>query len=112
MTAHADGSATCDRCGADIGNAGLDKCAVISLIVDPGDRVLNLHLCSLRHRLPEAREGTPDPEHCSSRVLTVRALAHYVENVDEPGEGVTPYTPPPPPEPAPAPDSTEEPTTA
>lgn len=77
MTMHADYTATCDRCGADLGNAGLDKCAVISMIAADG-MVANLHLCTTGER-------------CAQRVLTRKALAHHVEHEGEPGEHITPY---------------------
>jgi hypothetical protein len=92
MTTNADGTNDCNRCGADVGNAGLDKVAVISVLVDPGDRVLTLHLCTFSGRLPTAREGTPDAEKCAQRVLTVKALAHYVSSIGVEGEGVQWYT--------------------
>jgi hypothetical protein len=100
-----NGQNRCDRCGADIGNAGLDKCVVISGIGEGGGAVLNLHLCTFAGRLDGAVEGTPDGERCASRVLTKAALADYVaHNGDVAVKFFTPEPPPPPPEPEPEPD--------
>ena len=91
MTMRADLRADCDRCGADVGNGGLDKCVAIAMIVEPGDRVENLHLCTISERLLDARDGSPEPQRCATRVLTKAALAHYVANVGEAGVNVVPF---------------------
>jgi hypothetical protein len=77
MTMHADYTATCDRCGADLGTAGLDRCVVISMIA-ADTTVTNLHLCTSGGR-------------CAQRVLTTAALAHHDANEGVPGEHITPY---------------------
>lgn len=73
MTMQANGSASCDRCGADVGNGSVAEAVVLSTLGDDG-LVRNLHL-GLAHRCG-----------CARRVLTRKALAHYVEAVDEPGK--------------------------
>jgi hypothetical protein len=92
MTTRPDGSVECDRCGADVGNGGVNFAAVISVLSDTGGRVLNLHLCTFTGRL-EGVDGrkSPEAQRCVSRVLTKAALAHYTANVGEPGEPLTPY---------------------
>ncbi len=77
MTMSADGSANCDRCGVDIGNAGLDKCVVVSALTSLGGRVETMHLCT---------PGVPDGDSCAKRVLTKAALSWYVETVGEAGK--------------------------
>lgn len=71
MSLRTDGTYRCDRCGTDIGNAGVDVAATISDLVHdehnhpiPG-RVRVLHLCR--------KNG------CVTRVLTKRALANLKE---------------------------------
>ncbi len=79
MTLHADGSANCDRCGVDIGNAGVGSCVVFTGSTEDGRRIETFHLC-LR--------GVPGGEGCANRILSKSALAWYVENVGE--KGATP----------------------
>lgn len=65
MTYSPDGTGTCDRCGADIGNAGVDKAVVVGdLDPDNEGMVRNLHFC---------RENG-----CAKRVLSPRNLDHYL----------------------------------
>jgi len=103
MTMHANYTATCDRCGADLGNGGLDRCVVISMIAST-TTVANLHLCTSGGR-------------CAQRILTTAALAYHDANEGVPGEHITPYdrekaedeaavTPPPEPAPEPTPEPT------
>ncbi len=92
MTTLSDGRSRCDRCGADVGNAGIDKCVVISGLVDTGGTVVNLHLCTFTGRLDGVDGRTsPEAEKCAARVLTRKALAFYVDKVGEPGEMVRLY---------------------
>ncbi len=77
MTIGPNGEANCDRCGVDIGNAGLDKCVVFSALTSMGGRVETFHLC-----LP----SLPDGDSCASRVLTKATLAWYVDNVGSAGD--------------------------
>ena len=63
MTVNADGSALCDRCGGDIGNAAVDKAVSIHLLTVE-NTVLTLHL------------GLNCKGHCAQRVLTLKALAN------------------------------------
>lgn len=60
----------CDRCGVSVGNAGVDRAAIISDL-DPGGELLVLHLC----RAP--RDGAP--RGCVGNVLGEGTLAHYYE---------------------------------
>ena len=78
MTQRADGSASCDRCGADVGNGGVAEAVVVSTLGSDG-LVRNLHL-GLAHRCG-----------CARRVLTRAALRHYTDHVDEPGEQLPLY---------------------
>lgn len=72
MTLRPDGTYRCDRCGADVGNAGVYMCAVISDI-EPGNpnqpRVL--HLCR------QPRDGAPNG--CARHVLGPGTLANLTE---------------------------------
>lgn len=45
MTTKADGTTTCDGCGADLEDGGLASCAVVSVLAaeESGHRVVNLH---------------------------------------------------------------------
>lgn len=67
MTINADGSALCDRCGSDIGNAAVDKAVSIHLLT-ARNTVLTIHL------------GLNCKEHCARRVLTLKALANRQTN--------------------------------
>ena len=75
MTLSAAYAATCDRCGADLGNGSLTECVAIMMQVligaDYDSRVLHL---GLDHRCG-----------CASQVLTKSALAFYTAKVDAPG---------------------------
>lgn len=68
MSLRADGRYRCDRCGADVGNASVQMCAVVSdLHPDDLARPRVLHLC----RKP--REGAPHG--CAGNVLGRGTLA-------------------------------------
>lgn len=85
MSLNPNGKAECDRCGADCGNGGIDKCAVVSLAQtgDNGARIANLHWCNFVGRLEGSDPAAPPGERCVTRVLTVRALAHYAAEQDD-----------------------------
>lgn len=51
----------CSRCGADVGNGGLDKAARVTDLDDNGE-IVQRFLCRAKN--------------CAGRVLTRRALAH------------------------------------
>lgn len=72
MSLRSDGHYRCDRCGTDVGNAGVDMCAVIS-DTDPDDptRPRVLHLCR------DARDGAPTG--CVGNVLGPGTLANYTK---------------------------------
>lgn len=91
MTTHTDGSNTCDRCGADVGNGAMDKCAIVTVMEEPGERIRTLHLCTFSGRLPTAAEDSAEAQKCAQRVLTVKATANFVETING-GEGLTFYT--------------------
>lgn len=64
MTMKPDGNGECDRCGADIGNAGVDRAVVVGdLDPDMPGHVRNLHFC---------RENG-----CDKKVLSARNLEHH-----------------------------------
>lgn len=72
MSLRADGKYRCDRCGADVGNAGVQMCVVISdHLPDDPTRPRVLHLCR------EPRDGAPHG--CGGNVLGPGTLANYTE---------------------------------
>lgn len=75
MSRRPDGTYRCDRCGADVGNGGVQSAAVIA-DTDPADptSLRHLHLC-----LDRTGEGGTTVHGCRDRVLTRRALANYHE---------------------------------
>jgi hypothetical protein len=77
VSLRSDGTYRCDRCGVDVGNAGVLMCAVISDLNpdDPGSlRVL--HLCR------EEREGAPTG--CVGNVLGPQTLADWTDSQEGP----------------------------
>lgn len=70
-----DGTYECDRCGADVGNGGVDKAASIT-DTEPGDltRVRQLKLC-----LDRPGDDGKKIQGCRDRVLTKKALRHHHE---------------------------------
>lgn len=62
MTLRTDHTYRCDRCGADVGNAGVQVCAIVTRLSPETGAVEQLHLC-------------PD---CTGKVFTKRALADYL----------------------------------
>jgi hypothetical protein len=77
MSLRPDGSYRCDRCGVDVGNAGVDQCTHVMTLNpdDPGD-IQHFHFC-----LPR-----PDPDNegqmlpgCRDQLLTDEVLANFHE---------------------------------
>lgn len=69
MTVRDNGSGECDRCGADIGNAGVNVAVVVGdLDPDRPGHVRNLHFC---------RENG-----CDKKVLSARNLEHYKKRME------------------------------
>lgn len=74
MTAQADGSYLCDRCGGDAGNGGVFDALVVSdLKTDDGSVVLNLHFC----RSSWNDEGTRT-KGCDDAILSARNMEHFL----------------------------------
>lgn len=72
MSRRADGTCKCDRCGIDVGNAGVLECAVVSDIATDADGNLVprvLHFC----RVPN--DGAP--EGCAEHLLVPSVLTAY-----------------------------------
>ena len=84
MTLSAAYVASCDRCGADLGNGSLTECVAVltqALVAGVYDsRVLHL---GLEHRCG-----------CASKVLTGPSLAFYAAKVDDLGKPLVLYSPP------------------
>lgn len=76
MSADATGKFWCDRCGEEVGNGSIFRCAVISDL-DPDDpnTVRNLHIC----RDVADGEGKITRKGCIPKVLSAANLAHYNE---------------------------------
>lgn len=81
------GSYSCDRCGTDVGNGGVQMCAVVSdLDPDRESMVRNLHFCRDR----EDDEGNKT-KGCTNKVLSATNLKHYHETKEsESGSDDTP----------------------
>jgi hypothetical protein len=77
MSLRPDGTYRCDRCGTDVGNAGVDRAAHI-MDTQPDDLTLtrHLHLCLDR---PNPKVPGDTIQGCRDRVLTRRALRWYRE---------------------------------
>lgn len=67
MTANADGTGNCDRCGKALENTSVVYCVVISYLSEAGDAKV-IHLC------------TSSPEICGSVVLDVKATDWLIKN--------------------------------
>lgn len=72
MSLRTDGTYRCDRCGADVGNAGVQQAAKITTL-DPADptRLIYLDLCR------QPRDGAP--RGCEGNVLGPATLADWTE---------------------------------
>lgn len=70
MSRRSDGAYRCDRCDLDVGNAGVDRAAMVA-DVDPDDpgTVRNLHFCR------EPNTGAPDG--CAAHLLTPANVAAW-----------------------------------
>lgn len=71
MSLREDGSYRCDRCGTDVGNAGIDQCAIVTDLNEEGTSPIQLHLCR------KAQDGAP--RGCAARVLGPGTLADYTQ---------------------------------
>jgi len=80
MTTQDDGATFCDRCGVDLGTGSIRQCAIVSVLDSNTFRVLNLHLCLT---------GIEGGDGCASRILTKKAIAHFVDEVEPKGEMLT-----------------------
>lgn len=69
MSLRSDGTYRCDRCGADVGNAAVTECAIVTDLEDGGH--VQWHLC----RQPQ--KGAPNG--CAAHVLGRDALANYLK---------------------------------
>lgn len=78
-----DGTNTCDVCAADIGTAGVDRCATLTYLGDDG-RIHNLRLCTA------SRDGAPAG--CAGNRVTAQSFPEAGELAKP-----RPYTTPPPP---------------
>lgn len=75
MTAQADGTYVCDRCGGDCGNGGVHDALVISdMKTDDGLQVINLHFCRAQTDADGKRVAG-----CDSSILTPRNMEHFLE---------------------------------
>jgi hypothetical protein len=76
MSADTAGNFWCDRCGEEVGNGSIFRCAVISdLDIDDPNTVRNLHIC----RDVVDDDGNVTRKGCIGRVLSAANLAHYHE---------------------------------
>ena len=81
MTMNPDGSAVCDRCGADCKGGGvIDAVVVGDLDPDQPGHVINYHFCRDRE------DGSTVVKGCARKVLSARNLAHRIE-AKEPQNG-------------------------
>lgn len=82
MSLQPDGTYCCDRCGVDVGNAGIYQAATV-VDIDPGDPgiVRRLNLCLDR---PDPDRPGKTIQGCRDRVLTKKALRHYIERTSTP----------------------------
>lgn len=90
MSAHADGSFTCDKCGTDCGNGGVYDALVVSDIKVEDTMVVNLHFC--RGRYDDQGAYTAG---CDGAILSPSNMANFLAtqgNYERPVKG----TPPPP----------------
>lgn len=100
MTANADGTHTCDRCGGDCGNGGVfDALVVADLDADTG-LVINFHFCRDRYD-----DNGKVIRGCDTKVLNKGTQKHWLEQ-----EANSPYQQPikgEPPSPEPETESSE-----
>lgn len=90
MTAQADGTYLCDRCGGDAGNGGVFESLVVSDIKadEGGVQVVNLHFCRTRHE----EDGTRT-KGCDEAILSARNLENFhgrQEKYQRPERGAPP----------------------
>lgn len=71
MSRHEDGTYHCDKCGSDIGNAGVDMAtSVVGLDPDNPDMIRQLHFCT----------SAGDNPNCTPKVLNKNHLTSYEES--------------------------------
>jgi hypothetical protein len=75
-----DGSFSCDKCGADVGNGGVTVCTNVSRVVE-GPAVENLMFCLDREVEGKTIKG------CSNKVLSKTNLAHYHKTKESRDDG-------------------------
>lgn len=103
MTYNLDGTATCDRCGNDIGNAGIDKAIAMNALLADGT-IVTLHMgiaCPSQCTLSLISEGALDYR-MHTRPVTFfnpNSWAGFGAPPPAPTAGPTPA-----PDPAPTPD--------
>lgn len=78
MSLRPDGSYRCDRCGADVGNGGVQVSAVIS-DTDPDHDNLTPRRLDLCRDRPDPDNPNKKIQGCRDRVLTKKALRNYHE---------------------------------
>lgn len=71
--------AWCDRCGADIDNANIALCIIVSDLEPDTNFVRNLHFC----RDEKDEDGKVVRKGCASVLLSARNLEHYNAQKDE-----------------------------
>lgn len=65
---------SCAKCGADVGNGGLDQCSVVSDIDPDTGLIRNPRFCRDREEDGKTIKG------CTNRVLSAANLKHYKES--------------------------------
>lgn len=83
MSLRPDGSHRCDRCGADVGNAGIDVAAKVSDL-DPATGNTTIRQLEFCRDRPDPDRPGETIKGCRDRVLTKAALAYYHETRTKP----------------------------
>lgn len=73
-----DGTYHCDRCGVSVGNGSVQNAAVISDISQTPDGAVPQRFDLCRDRPDPDNEGKTI-QGCRDRVLTKKALSHFIE---------------------------------
>jgi hypothetical protein len=66
------GKFACDRCDADVGNGGVDRCAIVSDLDPVTGAVRNLHFC-----LDRVGDDGATVRGCAHRLLSPSMIAAY-----------------------------------
>lgn len=69
----AENAFECDRCGAGIGNGGIDQCLVVNDVDETTGSVINLRFCRDREEDGKKVKG------CRNRLLTSANVAHFTD---------------------------------